>query len=77
MLRQTEVVFRREIDDRSVVDARVGFLFTLEDTKMAVEALGLQRLEFVGEVAERIGAQAPILFQKNRIKTHGRMAALT
>ena len=48
MRRQTQVVVRREIDDRAMVEGRVGLLFTVEDAQATVQSLCLQRVEFVG-----------------------------
>ena len=46
MRRETEIVVRREIDDRLVVEGRVGFRLAFEDAEPAIKALLLQRVEF-------------------------------
>ena len=42
MRRQAEIVVRREIDDRLVIEGRVRALLALEDAQLAIEALLLQ-----------------------------------
>jgi hypothetical protein len=48
MRRQAQIVIRREIDDRAMVEGRVGLLFTVKDAQATVQSLCLQRVEFVG-----------------------------
>ena len=52
--REPEVVVRREVDDRLVVDGGVRLLLVLEDAQLAVEVLFLQRVELLAEVGERV-----------------------
>ena len=54
MRRQTEIVVRREIDDRLVVERGVRLLLVVEDAQPAVEVLLLERVELVAQVGERI-----------------------
>ena len=63
MRRQPEVVVRREIDDRSVVERRVRPLFVFENAKAPVEVLLLQRVELVTQVRKRIAAHAGSIVQ--------------
>ena len=65
MRRQSEVVVRREVDDRSMVERRVRLLFVVEDAEAAVEILLLERLELVAQVGQRIGAH-PRQYRRRR-----------
>ena len=56
MRRQAEVVVRREVDDRAVVERGVRLLLVFEDAQVAVEALLLQGVELVAQVGQRISA---------------------
>ena len=52
--RQTEIVVRREIDDRAVVERGVGLLLVVEHAQVPIEVLLLERVELVAEVGERV-----------------------
>ena len=52
--RQTEVVVRRQVDDRAAVDRGARLLLVVEHAQPAIEALVAQRLELGREIAERI-----------------------
>ena len=54
--RQPEIVVRREVHDRPVVERGVSLLLVLEDSEPAIEILLFQRVELVSKVAKRIGA---------------------
>ena len=56
MRRQPEVVVRREVDDLAAVDRRARGLLVVEHAQAAVEPLRLERVQFVAEKCERIGA---------------------
>jgi hypothetical protein len=53
---QAEIVVRRQIDHRFAVERGARRLLTLEDAKLAVEALLFEGFELVGEVAQGVGA---------------------
>ena len=58
MSRQAQIVVRRKVHDRPVVDSCVCFLFILENAQIPVELLFLQRVEFLSEVGERVMAHS-------------------
>ena len=55
MRRQPEVVVRREIDDRLVVERRPRALLLVEDAQAAIESLLLEAVQIVGQKLQRIG----------------------
>ena len=54
MRRQAEVVVRRQIDDRAVVERGVRLLLVVEDAQVPIEVLLLERVELVAQVGERV-----------------------
>ena len=60
MRRQAEVVVRREIDDLAVIERGLVALFAIENPEMAVQALLFERVEFAGQVGERVGAHSGV-----------------
>ena len=57
--RQPEVVVRRKVDDRTVVDGGVGALVALEHAQTPEQSLRLERVELQTEVGERIVQTGP------------------
>ena len=58
MGRQAEVVVRREVDDRLVIDRGVRFLLVVENPQLAIQLLLLQGVELGSEIGERIEAHS-------------------
>src|SRR6185503_5713074 len=64
MRRQTEVVVRGEVDDGALVEGGVSFLLTVEHPQAAVQALRLEGVELLREIAKRVGAHRAIFSEK-------------
>ena len=56
MRRQTEIVVRRQVDDRTVVEGGVRLLLVVENAQVAVEVLFFQGIELFAQVGKRICA---------------------
>ena len=53
---QSQIIVRREVDDFLAVESADGRLLVVEHAQLEVRALGLEFVELVGEVGERVGA---------------------
>ena len=53
---QSEIIVRGEVDDFLAVEGADGRLLVVEHAQLEVRALGLEFVELVGEIGERIGA---------------------
>ncbi len=53
---QSQIIVRREIDDLLAVEGADRRLLVVEHAQLEVRALGLEFVELVGEIGERVGA---------------------
>jgi hypothetical protein len=58
MGRETEIIVRRKVDYRAMVDGRVRFLFVFQNAEIAEELLLAQRVELFSKVGERVGTHS-------------------
>src|SRR5271165_6546188 len=53
---QAQIIIRRQVDDFLAVKRADGRLLVIEHAQLEVRALGLEVVELVGEIRERVGA---------------------
>ena len=56
MGRQAEIVVRRQVDYRCVIERRVGLLLAIENPQVTVKILFLEAIELLAEVGQWVGA---------------------
>src|SRR6185503_20073194 len=61
MCRQPKIIVGGQIDDGAVVEGGVGLLFVIEHSQSAVQPLGFETVQLVGEIPQRIGPHHRIL----------------
>jgi len=55
---QAQVVVRREVDDRLVVDGGMRLLLVVQDPELTEELLFAERVQFLSQVGERVVAHS-------------------
>ena len=56
MRSQSQIIVRRQVDDLLAIESADRRLLVVEHAKLEVRALGLEFVELIGEIRERIGA---------------------
>ena len=60
MRRQAEVIIRREIDDRTMIDGRLRLLLVFENAELPVQTLRLEPVQFIREIGQRIASHVQV-----------------